>query len=95
MMMTIETRCLIELSDVLGVEFRCHSCGAKTLLGTNDKPRTLWDCPVCKEPWLHQDTDEAKAIHGFLNRLRDVGEKMKGRDFSLKLLVTSPGEQTE
>ena len=33
--MTIETRCLIELSDILGVEFKCGSCGAKTLLDTD------------------------------------------------------------
>ena len=95
MMMTIEKRCLIELGDVLGVEFICHSCGAKTLLGTNDKPRTLWDCPVCKETWLLPHTDEEKTVHSFLTLLRSVGEKMEGRGFSLKLLITPPGESTE
>ena len=91
--MTIETRCLIDLSDVLGVEFQCKHCKARFLLGTDIKQTMLWSCPLCKEDWLSPETEEERTIHGFLNVLKGVNAKMQGRSFSMKLHITSPDEE--
>lgn len=90
--MTTETRCLIELSDILGVEFQCHNekCKGRFSLGTDVRQMTLWECPLCKETWLLPETDEQKTILNFLNVLRSVSAKMEGRRFSLRLLLTPP-----
>lgn len=88
--MTVETRCLIELSDILGVEFQCQQCKGRFLLGADTRQTLLWDCPLCKEPWLLPETDEYRTIQSFLNTFRSIGAKMEGRRFSLKLLVTPP-----
>ncbi len=90
--MTIETRCLIELSDILGVEFQCQQCKGRFLLGTDVKQTMLWQCPICRETWLLPQTEEERTMHNFLNILRSVNAKMQGRNFSVKLLITSPDE---
>ena len=87
--MTVETRCFIELDDVLGVEFQCHRCGARTLL---EKPATIIACPVCKEDWLTPNTEEARILQTFLNTIQNAKAKMEGRAFSLRLQITSPEE---
>jgi hypothetical protein len=92
--MTIETRCLIELSDILGVEFKCGSCGAKTLLDT-DGVKVLWDCPLCHATWLLPETDEEKTLRTFLSQVRSARAKLEGRGFSMRLLITPPSELPE
>lgn len=87
--MTVETRCLIELSDILGVEFQCLNCGAKTLL---DKPKVLLECPVCKADWLMQGTDEENTLRIFLSTIQSAKVKMDGRPFSLRLQIAAPSE---
>lgn len=88
--MTIETRYLIELADVLGVEFQCHNCGAKTLL---DKAKVLLECPLCKSDWLLPGTDEEKILRTFLNVIQSAKAKMDGRPFSLRLQIAAPPDQ--
>ena len=95
MMMTIEKRYLIELGDVLGVEFLCGNCKGRFLLGADAKQRMLWNCPLCNEDWLLPQTDEATAIHNLLNVLRTLDAKMQGRKFSMKLQITSSDEPAE
>jgi hypothetical protein len=92
--MTIETRCSIELSDILGVELKCGSCGAKTLLDT-DGAKVLWDCPVCKTTWLLPQTDEEKKLRTFPSQIKSASAKMERRGFSMKLLITPPSESPE
>jgi predicted RNA-binding Zn-ribbon protein involved in translation (DUF1610 family) len=51
--MTTETRTLIELKDVLGVEFGCPTCGAKTLYPmAKSFQRLAESCPNCGEDWF-------------------------------------------
>ena len=65
--MTIETRCLIELSDILGAEFQCQKCEGRFLLGTDIRRTLLSDCPICNETWLLPETDEYRTILNFSN----------------------------
>ena len=90
--MTVETRYLIELSDILGVEFQCRECGAKTLL---DKPKVLLECPLCKSDWLTSGTDEERTLRIFLGTIQGAKAKMDGRPFSLRLQIACPDEPTE
>lgn len=51
--MTSETRTLIELTDIAGIEFECRKCGAKVLYPLAKHHDRLADiCPNCYEPWF-------------------------------------------
>ena len=91
--MTIETKYLIELDDIVGVEFTCHKCATKTLMKPEGKESThRRACPVCNEPWLSRGAYEEKAIDAFLDALRKVKGMTNGRQFTLKLQIASPAK---
>jgi hypothetical protein len=51
--MTKETRTLIELSAITGVEFECRKCEAKILYPFRKEYERLAEyCPNCNEPWF-------------------------------------------
>jgi uncharacterized protein (DUF983 family) len=51
--MTTETRTLIELKDIKGIEFECPHCGSKTLYTLEKQFQRLVDgCPNCNEDWF-------------------------------------------
>jgi hypothetical protein len=51
--MTVETRTLIELKDIVGIEFGCHNCGTKTLYAIEKAfQRLAAVCPNCNEDWF-------------------------------------------
>ncbi len=55
--MTSEQRILIELTDIVGVEFECPKCNAKVLYPfTKHYDRLLSHCPNCNETWF--DTND-------------------------------------
>jgi hypothetical protein len=88
--MTYETKYLIHLSDVLGVELYCHECKGKIVLEQAAAKKMFSTCPLCGKPWLDDDTKEAEAIRDFVNLLRAIDDLLKGRKFSLRLQVTAP-----
>jgi hypothetical protein len=101
--MTFEQRTLIDLSDIVGVEFECHACKAKVALSSNAERTMFWECPVCNRDWLDQDTEEGRTIQSFVNLvLKSIARKLDGRAFSLRLQIpltkqsasqTSTGQQ--
>jgi hypothetical protein len=51
--MTSETRTMVELKDVLGVEFECPKCHFKVLYpAASSFERLATKCPHCYEPWF-------------------------------------------
>lgn len=51
--MTSETRVLIELSDIAGIEFECQKCSTKILYPlAKQYDRLAEKCPNCFEPWF-------------------------------------------
>jgi Zn finger protein HypA/HybF involved in hydrogenase expression len=90
--MTVETKYLIELSDILGVEFKCHNCGAKTSPELESNRLVLLSCPLCNADWLSLHTEEEKTLRTFLNVIKSAKSKMDGRGFSLRLHIKSPDE---
>jgi hypothetical protein len=88
--MTVETKFLIELSDILGVEFTCHSCKGKTSPELDSTRLVLTACPLCNADWLLPQTEEEKALRTFLNVIKRAKSGMSGRGFSLRFHVASP-----
>ena len=51
--MTTETRTLIEMKDISGIEFKCPRCGACVLYPFGEPIARLVDkCPNCFESWF-------------------------------------------
>ncbi len=54
--MTSENRTLLELSDILGIEFQCPRCEARVLYPfTKSIDRMIDRCPNCLEPWFTEN----------------------------------------
>jgi len=87
--MTHETKHLINVSDVIGVEFECKHCHARISLPP-DATRALWQCPSCNEDWLLPNTDEHNAIQTLLAVFKSTERALQGRSFSLRLQITAP-----
>lgn len=61
--MTSETRTLIELTDVIGIEFECRNCKAKVLYPFQEKYYHLSEkCPNCGEAWLLPDPHRPELV---------------------------------
>lgn len=88
--MTYETKYLIDLSDILGIELSCRKCKGRILLEREAERRLFTTCPLCGETWLEDCTEEEKSVRLFVNLLRATEDALKGRRFSLKLQVAKP-----
>ena len=50
--MTSETRTLIELNDVTGIEIQCPECQVKILFPIAKGFKLAYTCPQCHKPWF-------------------------------------------
>lgn len=89
--MTLEKKYLIELSDILGIEFECASCKSKITF-VMESPHSLDRCPNCQSNWVSSGTVEYDAIRQLLNKFRDAERAIKGRSFSVRLQISGPQE---
>ena len=78
--MTTESRTLINLIDITGLEFVCQECGAKftyPLHGTGTR-KEIGHCPSCDAPWFvtQRASDGPKNVQNFMRALeRLAGDK--------------------
>jgi predicted nucleic acid-binding Zn-ribbon protein len=78
-----EQRTLIELTDIIGVEFECAKCGAKVLYPlAKHYNRILSQCPNCNENWLDYnpkihpaDPQLNQQVVNIIAQLRSLGER--------------------
>ncbi len=76
--MTSELRTLIDLVDVLGLEFDCPKCRATVLQplhGAFDRKK-LFSCPVCGEPWYltERSTDAPDIVARFISTFKSLSD---------------------
>lgn len=88
--MTYETKYLIDLNDILGVELACHACKGRILLGHDAEKKMFTACPLCNEEWLDNFTQEEMNIRQFVNLLRTADDILKGRKFTMRLQIAKP-----
>ena len=88
--MTYETRYLIDIGDILGVELECRKCHAQIALKTLESTRIIWQCPMCNEDWIHPGADGQNAIQTFLRTLKNAEQALQNRPFALRLQITNP-----
>jgi len=87
---TFETKHMIELSDILGVEFECKNCKGKIVLPL-DTTRGFTDCPLCGEVWLSNGSLEENSIRKLLGIFKGAQcGAMKSKTFSLRIQIASP-----
>jgi hypothetical protein len=64
--MTIETRTMIELKDILGIEVECTNCRHRCTVPIKSFYGHMTTCPNCNGPWmaLREDFEKlAKALN--------------------------------
>jgi hypothetical protein len=85
---TVETRTMIELKDILGIEIECTNCKHRCTVPIKSFYGHLGACPNCNSPWvaLRDDFEKlAKALntlHTFSNSKQD--------SINVHLEVTTP-----
>ncbi len=89
--MTMQERLLLELGDILGIEYTCGHCQAKYLVPIERFDRVIYQCPNCKEGLVksgHPDStkrsDEA-ALHNFVEALLDL----RSRELGIRLELSA------
>ena len=85
--MTLETACLIELSDVLGLEFECQKCKARITFDTRTAKGVLGKCPACFEKWVGEETEEYSSLTHLLGYLKSLDTHLKGHNLKVRLRV--------
>jgi hypothetical protein len=80
--MTSEHRTLIDLTDIVAVEFECEKCAAKVLYPlAKNYERFLLQCPNCNENWFAEpnpvrpvgnDLEPMKRVAKAITQLRDL-----------------------
>lgn len=89
--MTSQTRCFIELSDLVGMQLECRKCGI-SLLASGDSLAslssqhdvTMSKCPTCNHPWTVPNTyptqmgfdTEVKKLLRDMEMVRSIEDKL-------------------
>lgn len=96
--MTPTKKCLIEISDIIGMQYECNSCHAAIVVPI-DKIRSaretgnmvLGGCSYCGTPWGFQSGSQEARIFGEFNELlSQVANIMEGRNMKLRLDIKCP-----
>lgn len=71
--MTSETRTLIELRDIAGVEFECRKCGARIFYPFKKQYERLSEqWPNCNENWFAGDATRHPTEPTTANQVKEV-----------------------
>ena|SRR2546423_15320284 len=95
--MTIETRTLIEVTDMMAIEFECPHCHIRySVKLESGADRNVHDCPNCNEHWFTDNhpistkQSDLRLILGFMAAIRE----MQSREFNAIIrLELRNGEQ--
>jgi hypothetical protein len=71
--MTSETKLFIDFEDVIGVQFECMNCHAKTIIPTSKVERLPSKCSNCHHDWFGTPEDARKnKLFQFIDLLAET-----------------------
>ena len=70
--MTAETMHLVDLSDIVGIEFLCAHCGSRVLHVLNKFDRVPAKCPNCYEAIVTAGSPEDETIKEAVAAIRTL-----------------------
>lgn len=82
-----EDRQLIGFEDIIGFQYECLRCHAKTILQVIDAQRYPDKCPNCYEVWFIEEED-ARKLFSFIVVLRHTQELAKTLEKRTNLKIT-------
>ena len=84
-------RTMLDLKDIIGIEYTCAHCQSKYLVPIDKFDRIIHQCPNCKETLVQSGradnasiNDEA-SLSNFIDNLRDL----RDRGMGIKLEISS------
>ncbi len=96
--MTIQTRTLISLSDLIGMEYECTHCHVKYSVPLQKLDRPTLACPNCKEQWFDHPRGPAvdvseDALQHFVDCLRFLqARQLPGVALRLEIKTTGDSQ---
>lgn len=90
--MTITSRYLADLKDLLSLHLACGKCSASMTIpfagGTNYVPD---QCPYCHERWMVPNSTDNKQLFALFDALKTLKELDKGKTtFKLSVEIAPP-----
>ena len=85
--MTFETRCFIDFSDILNLQYTCQikGCpGGQAIQPISDNG-PVYTCPVCKTQWLQPTDTRIQTLQKLSDLLKEL--KKPHNAFTLKLEI--------
>jgi hypothetical protein len=100
--MTSQTKQFIEISDIVGVEFRCKHCDVSVVVGQKALPTAvdtysemLHECPTCKRGWTVTkqnyplQTGFDTQVKKFLRMLAEIAQLQEHLGCELRLEISA------
>lgn len=87
--MTIDSRYVADLTDILAIQFECQNkdCGTRLLYPPDKSNNPPEECPRCNAMWTSEDGVDRKAIVQLLNSIRTIRQ---GLSQNLKVRLELP-----
>jgi hypothetical protein len=85
---------MLDLKDILGVEYTCGHCQSKYLVPLSKFDRVIHQCPNCKEGLINAQRDSSprpsdeSALLNFVGALNDI----QNRNMDIKLEIAASPE---
>jgi Tfp pilus assembly major pilin PilA len=96
--MTVENKVLIELSDIVAVEYRCKKCNTRLVMTPERWEQLPIGCPHCNaiETWFPRSDSTLKDMtQMLLTTISRINEATDRMTFSLRLEVKDAAMDTE
>jgi hypothetical protein len=88
--MTVETKHLIEVGDIVAIEFTCGKCKSTLLHSVADFARVPTECPNCKEDIVEHLGPDYVAIEDAVKAIK----RLKDRHIPVRLRFEIIGLKT-
>jgi len=92
--MTFSKECLIEMDDIISVQYECVKCHGASVIpldrlnGEKLASYSLGSCAHCQEPSTFQvGASETVVLANFIDSLKQIAGAMKGRSRKLRFRI--------
>ena len=89
--MTMEQRILIDLSDIVGIEYACSRCSGRYLIPIDKLDAVIAQCPNCRQGLVSEAhiTSGKRSDADALYELRTALMDTQGRNIGIRLQLSN------
>lgn len=94
--MTVQTKCFIELSDIIALRFDCKKCKAISVFPFEEFRDVPQICPNCEQEFAgFNDNVTRHTMRDFMRAIRAVSSLTEKGQFLFSMEITPPATKAE